>query len=476
MVIPPPSGSAVGLMLGTTTAAPPCFPTGPVCEGESRAARRGHRRRSGGRLRGRGPDPARRGRRVDLIDRLPTPFGLVRYGVAPDHPKMKSIPEALSAAPGAPGRPLPGQRRGRHGHGPEELRELYDAVISPPARPSTGTWAYRARTCPAASPRPSWSPGTPATRTPPDRFVARRPPSSCRRRQRRAGRGPGARAHDRRAGAHRRGRARPGRLPRQPVEVIDLLGRRGPAQAWFTTKELRELGELSGRDVVVDPADLELDHGSAPSGDRPRPANLEVLRGWASAPGRAAAPAAPAVLQPPGALLGADRVTGVELERTRWRRRVARGHRRDLRPAGADWWCARWATRVPLPGLPFDERPGRCRTRPAGCCATAYRCREYVAGWIKRGPTGVIGTNKHDARETVRSLLEDAEATPSRVTDDPRALAERDVEVVSGPGWRPRPQPTAGGLGRTRAKPGAAGRDALAAAGCEPPGRRLTRR
>ena len=83
----------------------------------------------------------------------------------------------------------------------------------------------------------------------------------------------------------------------------------------------------------------------------------------------------------------------------------------------------------------------------------------YVAGWAKRGPTGVIGTNKHDARETVRSLLEDAEATPSRVTDDPAAvlklLAERDVEVVSWAGWRAIARAEAdrgAGQGRARAK------------------------
>jgi ferredoxin--NADP+ reductase len=214
-------------------------------------------------------------------------------------------------------------------------------------------------------------------------------------------------------------------LDASAVEEITMVGRRGPAQAKFTTKELRELGELANADVVVEPDDLVLttEDQAAVDADRTLRANLEVLRGWAERE-----PAGlPRTIRlrfrlRPAAVLGVDAVTGVRFERMSVDLASTVGTV-DL-PAEMVLRSVGYRA-LPVPGLPFDDRTavvpndaGRVRS------GTGPVPGLYVAGWIKRGPTGVIGTNKSDAVETVATLLADAAAgrVPRAAVRDPDAI------------------------------------------------------
>jgi ferredoxin--NADP+ reductase len=209
--------------------------------------------------------------------------------------------------------------------------------------------------------------------------------------------------------------------------------------------ELRELDGLEQATVLVDPADLELSPAVEEriAGDRNATRNLAVLRGWAGhlpEPGRVRLRLQ--FHRRPVRLIGADRVMGVEVERT------TVGD--DGRAAGTGEYEVLPADLVVrsvgyrgegLPGLPVDQRSGTVPNedgrvlrdgRPSG--------GEYVAGWIKRGPSGVVGTNKHDARETVASLLADAESGvigPHGDRDDlVNTLRARGAEPVLLEDWR----------------------------------------
>ncbi|HZH19407.1 MAG TPA: NADP oxidoreductase, partial [Geodermatophilus sp.] len=235
-------------------------------------------------------------------------------------------------------------------------------------------------------------------------------------------------------------------LAAAPVEAVTVLGRRGPAQATFTTQELRELGELAQADVLVDPADLELDAAAEErvATDRVVSRNLAVLHEWAGhepRPGRTTVTLR--FHSRPVRLLGEDRVTGVEVERT-----VVDA---DGRASGTGETTVLPADLVvrsvgyrggELPELPLDPHRGTVpnelgRVLRGGEPAPG----EYVAGWIKRGPTGVVGTNKHDARETVATLLADVAAgvvRPGGTGDDDLldALRARGVDPVLLEDWR----------------------------------------
>ena len=211
-----------------------------------------------------------------------------------------------------------------------------------------------------------------------------------------------------------------------------MVGRRGPAQAAFTTPELQELGELAGADVIVDPADLE---GAEPT-DTNSERNLEVLREYAAR-------------EPSGkpkrlvlrffAVAGRDprrrarRGGRARPQHARRRDRCARSRPTSTRRSPpASSFAASATAASSFPGVPFDERSGtipndRGRVAPG----------VYVAGWIKRGPSGVIGTNKKDATETVELLLEDLRDAPrkGRSAEEVDALLlERGVRLVLYPG------------------------------------------
>jgi ferredoxin--NADP+ reductase len=227
-------------------------------------------------------------------------------------------------------------------------------------------------------------------------------------------------------------------LAASEVTEVHMAGRRGPSQARFTTKELRELGALPGAEVRVDPAELALDPAYRDPSGLPavQRRNVEVLRGWAAQPpGEAPRRIRLRFFLRPVELLADDgRVGAVRFERTTPDGRggvTGTGRFEDveaqlvLRSVGYRG--------VPVEGLPFDEATGTV-PNDAGRVAPGV----YVAGWIKRGPTGVIGTNRPCAKETVASLLEDApELALADVPDDPLpALRALGVAPVEWAGWQ----------------------------------------
>ncbi|MFG2615971.1 FAD-dependent oxidoreductase [Streptomyces anulatus] len=394
--------------------------------------------------------------RVHVLDRLPTPYGLVRYGVAPDHEKIKSLQNSLRAV-------LEDDRvtfvgnvgvGGSEGVSPARLAELYHAVVY-----CVGASADRALAVPgeslpgsySATRFVSWYSAHPDVGADPFVLDARSAVVI----------GVGNVAVDvARILARGADELRATDVPRAALSALEdsrvrdvhIVGRRGPSQARFTTKELRELGALPGARVVVDPAELALDPAyAAPDGlpgALPLPAvvrrNLEVLRGWSAAGEPTAADAGRRIrlrffLRPVELLERDGRVAGVRFART------APDSGGGVRDTGAyEDVEAQLVLRavgyrgVELPGLPFDPVRGTVphtagRVLRDGAPAPG----EYVAGWIKRGPTGVIGSNRSCAKETVTSLLEDAAALRRRpAADDPLAvLRECGLRPVEWSGW-----------------------------------------
>ena len=382
--------------------------------------------------------------RVDVLDRLPSPYGLVRYGVAPDHKSIKSIAKYLQRVLESPGvRFIGGVELGRD-ITRDDLLACYDAVIY-----CTGAMVDRQLGIPgedlpgsvAATDFVNWYCGHPDATD----FEFDLSADEV------AVIGVGNVAVDVvRILAKTADELRETDAPEYVIEAlavskvrrIYMIGRRGPAQAKFTTKELRELGELTNADVCVRPEDMELDPESAAleESDRHVRGNLKVLRDWAvRAP--AGRPRQLDVLfwRRPVEIVGADRVAGLRLERTRLNdegRVVGTGSYETL-PTGMVLRSVGYQS-VPLAGVPFDERrfvvpneAGRVLNgdgRPVP--------GEYVAGWIKRGPTGVVGTNKSDAAETVRSVLADLKGSGRpRAQRIDELLEARGAQLVTYEGW-----------------------------------------
>ncbi|MFI9803897.1 FAD-dependent oxidoreductase [Streptomyces sp. NPDC052301] len=389
---------------------------------------------------------------VDVLDRLPCPYGLVRYGVAPDHEKIKSLQGSLrTVLEHERVRFLGGILVGGPGGLPvERLRELYHAVVY-----CVGAAGDRRLGIPGEDLPGSWS----ATE-----FVSwySAHPDAADAGFLRGVRsvvviGVGNVAVDvTRMLVRGAAELRPTDIPQAALDTLSasgiadvhMVGRRGPAQARFTTKELRELGALPGTDVVVDPAELALDaieSGALPAVQR---RNVEVLRAWADRPSAKADRRVSLrfFLRPVELLAGDDtaptgggRVGAVRFERT-----VPDGHGGVRGTGRYEEVSAQLVLRsvgyrgVPLDGLPFDAAAGTVpHTEGRIVRGGAPSPGEYVAGWIKRGPTGVIGTNRPCAKETVTSLLADAPALTTRdVPADPvPALRAAGIEPVPWGGW-----------------------------------------
>jgi ferredoxin--NADP+ reductase len=384
-----------------------------------------------------------------MIERLPTPWGLVRLGVAPDHPKIKEVSRAFEKIAARPGFRFLGNVEVRRDLTPAELARLYDAVVY-----AVGAQTDRQLGIPGEDLPGSW----PATA-----FVAWynghpdfQDLSFDLSGERAVVIGNGNVAVDvARMLALTPEELAPTDTTDEAIEAIVgsgireilMLGRRGPVQGAFTTPELIELGELAGADVVVDPADLELDEASAAELEAGTPIqrrNLDVLRGFAERP----LSGKPKTLRlrfevSPVAVLGEGRVEAIEVVHNelvpdgRGSVRAVATEEREVIPCGIVLRSVGYRG-VPIEGVPFDDgratilnEDGRVVDAPGF----------YCAGWIKRGPTGVIGTNKKDATETVQHLLEDARSGALPRAADARAeavdalLAERGADVVTYAGW-----------------------------------------
>jgi ferredoxin--NADP+ reductase len=205
------------------------------------------------------------------------------------------------------------------------------------------------------------------------------------------------------------------------VREVMLLGRRGPAQAAFTNPELLELGQLECADVVVEVSEIEVE----PPNDTTRRRNVEILRDYArrepdGRPHRIAF----RFLRSPIEILGdgEGRVRGLRVARNRLddHGRVLPTGEEEVIECGLVLRSIGYRG-VPLDGVPFDEHRGLIRNDGGRVCAEtgdAHR-GEYVVGWIKRGPSGVIGTNKKDASDTIARVLEDEAAGHLNEPADP---------------------------------------------------------
>ncbi len=382
--------------------------------------------------------------RVDVFDRLPTPYGLVRYGVAPDHTSIKSIAKYLQRVLENPAVRFFGCVELGRDITRADLLGCYDAVVY-----ATGAMVDRHMRIPgedlpgsiAATDFVNWYCGHPdAADHEFDLSV-----------EEVAVVGVGNVAVDVvRILAKTAEELRDTDVPEQVIEAlsrsrvkrIHMIGRRGPAQAKFTTKEARELGELPNASIHVRPEDMELDPASAElaASDRKTGGNVKVLNGWTGepAPGRARHIDI-RFWRAPAEIIGTGRVEGLKLERTRLDEsgRVTGTGEYETLPVGLVLRSVGYQS-VPLTGVPFDERShvvpndGGRILGPDGAPVP----REYVAGWIKRGPSGVVGTNKSDAAETVRNLLADLAGTePERKHTIEELLESRGLPVVTYADW-----------------------------------------
>jgi ferredoxin/flavodoxin---NADP+ reductase len=387
---------------------------------------------------------------VDLIDRLPTPFGLVRHGIAPDHPKMRAIRDTLHRSLDHPLVRFVGNVDVGSDITLDELRAHVDAVVYTYGAALDRHLGIEGEDLPgslAATEFVSWYCGHPDA----DRGRVEAALAGARSA---VVIGVGNVALDvGRVLARAAEELEPTDMPQHvlealaaaPIEEVAVLGRRGPAQATFTTQELRELGGLAAATVLVDPDELVLDPAAEEraAADRTVARNLAVLREWSAhvlEPGRV--PLRLRFYRRPVRLLGADRVTGVEVERT-----AVDGDGRVMGTGQLEVLPADLVVRsvgyrgIPLPGLPVDERSGTVANDAGRVLRNGHPSPgEYAAGWIKRGPSGVVGHNKHDARETVAALLADAAAGTLRVrgpVDDlVQTLTARGAEPVLLDDWR----------------------------------------
>ncbi|UZJ33097.1 FAD-dependent oxidoreductase [Streptomyces endophytica] len=388
---------------------------------------------------------------VYVLDRLPCPYGLVRYGVAPDHEKIKSLQNNLRTVLEHPRVRFVGNvEAGAPGLGVEELREIFDAVVFCVGAATDRHLGIPGEDLPGSHPATdfvAWYSAHPDAAATRFALTARSAVVI----------GVGNVAVDvarmlSRAAAELAATDMPqgplGALADSRVEDVWMVGRRGPSQAKFTTKELRELGSLPGTEVLVRPEELALDPAYRDPAGLPAVArrNVEVLRGWAERPNGGGAPVGRRrrihlrfFLRPVEMLGDAGGVRAVRFERTApdgsggvtgtGRFEEIEGQL-VLRSVGYRG--------TPQPGLPFDEATGTVpHTAGRVLAEGAPLPGVYVAGWIKRGPTGVIGTNRPCAKETAQSLLADAATLAGRATagDPVAALARAGQRPVLWPGW-----------------------------------------
>jgi len=375
---------------------------------------------------------------VDVLDRLPIPFGLVRYGVAPDHFSIRSVRDNLDRTFDREGIRFLGNVDVGVDVQVRELLDHYDAVLLTYGASSDrhlGIEGEDLPGCVGATDFVAWYCGHPdadraffeqwlpavehavvvglgnvavdvarvLAKTPEELAATDMPPHVL------------------------------ATLAATRITDIHIVGRRGPAQATWTTKELRELGELADCAVAVDPEGLDQDAAWA-TDERAVARNVDTVRGWMERPEATGRRLHVHFFTRPVSVAGADAATGMIIERTRF------DEAGSLVGTGATFEVpAELIVRsigyrgVGLPGVPFDDDRGTVvhadgRVEPG----------LYTAGWVKRGPSGIIGTNKKDAIASVASLLADADAglLAEPTGDIDALLAERGLTVVTTAGWR----------------------------------------
>ena len=394
---------------------------------------------------------------VDMFDRLPTPYGLVRGGVAPDHQKIKSVVKVYEKTAAREGFRFFGNVEFGRDILLEDVKKLYDAVLF-----AVGAKSDRKMGIPgehlggsfAATEFVGWYNGHPD-------YQDLRFDLSC---EKAAVIGIGnvaidvarilARDPDTYGNTDITDQAVK-TLKASKVREIYLIGRRGPVQSAFTNPEIRELAELPGADLIVDPEEIELDELSKAdleSGktDRQAKGNVDVLteqskKDPAGRPRRIVLK----FLASPVELIGKDgKVSAVRLEKNE----LFRDDKGTLRPKGT----GRFETveaglvlrsigykGVPIAGIPFDDKKGTIPNVEGRVVDSQFKAVPglYVVGWAKRGPSGVIGTNKPDSIDTVHKIMEDVKSGRTLSKNDAGGdvadlIKERKIQAVSFADWK----------------------------------------
>lgn len=388
---------------------------------------------------------------IDLYEKLPAPYGLVRYGVAPDHPRIKAIIKALYNVLQRGDVRLVGNVEIGTDITFSELHEHYDAVII-----STGADRDRPFELPGidlpevygAADFVYWYDGHPDyPRTWPleakevavlgvgnvaldvARILAKHP--------------------DDLMSTEIPKNVEEG-LRQSPVTDVHVFGRRGPAQVKFTPMELRELGQVPDVDVIVYPEDFEYDAGSEAAMEESKMTRqvVNILTDWVFQEEEdltASRRIHIHMLQQPTEILGSDHVEGIRMERTALQGDGSvkgTGEFVDY-PVQAVYRAVGYYS-SPIPGAPFDEKLGVVPNEGGRVVADGDVVEGmYATGWIKRGPVGLIGSTKSDAQETIGNLIEDYQAGLLAATTDDvgwdatkAVLDERGVRYTNWQGWQ----------------------------------------
>ncbi len=395
---------------------------------------------------------------VDLYDRLPTPFGLVRGGVAPDHQKIKSVTAIYDKTAKNPAFRFFGNVTFGRDLTLSDVQQHYNAVIFTVGAQTDKRLGIPGEDLPeshAATEFVGWYNGHPDYRH--LKFDLSQ--------ERVAIIGVGNVAMDV-ARILARSQAEldatdiapyaQEELAKSKIREIYILGRRGPAQAAFTNPEIKELGEMQDADVIVAPSEVVLDAASAaylasPQAERSEIRNVEILREYTTrTPAGKPKQLIFRFLASPTEILGTEQVEGLKIVKNE----MVQADNGEIRPRATDQievlpvglvFRSVGYYGVALPDVPFDAKKGvipntmgRVQAQSGGDIVVG----EYVAGWIKRGPSGVIGTNKQDAVETANLLIADAEAGQmwQPATPQPEIISallrERGVRVVTYADWQ----------------------------------------
>ena len=393
---------------------------------------------------------------VDVFDRLPTPWGLVRGGVAPDHPNIKAVSRVYEKTAEHPEFRFYGNVELGRDLSHDDLTSRYHAVVYAvgaqtdrrmgiPGEDLPGSWA--------ATEFVAWYNGHPDYKDLEFDLSAQRAVV--------VGNGNVAADVARMLALTREELAATDVadhalevMAESNVHEIVVLGRRGPAQAAFTNPELLELGDMTDADVIVDPGDAELDPLSrafieSETAHATAKKNVTILHEYSKrVPEGKRRRIVLRFLVSPVEILGSERVEGIRICHNELTVDDEGSLRPKAGPTTEDIECGLVFRSIgyrgtPVEGVPFDERRAIIPNdggRVLGDDGAVPG--EYVVGWIKRGPTGIIGTNKRDAQETVDMLLADLDAGRLPVPADPdrdaldALIAERQPEAVSYAGWQ----------------------------------------
>jgi ferredoxin--NADP+ reductase len=395
---------------------------------------------------------------IDMIERLPTPFGLVRGGVAPDHDKIKSVTKVYERIAQKPDFGFYGNVNFGKDVTLAELQARYHAIIYAVGAQTDRNLDIPGEDLPgshAATEFVGWYNAHPDYRN--YEFDLTQESAVVI--------GVGnvamdvtrilARTYTELAQTDIADYALEA-LANSNIKTIYILGRRGPAQAAFTNPEIKELGEMPGADLIIAPEEVTLGDLSREelleNPDRTAEKNLQTMTLYAErAPEGKPRQIILRFLTSPVEILGDDRVTAIKVVKNE----LYRDERGKIRPRATDQtqvipvglvFRSVGYHGIPLPDVPFNESWGTIPNKQGRVLlkqdSEELMTGNYVVGWIKRGPSGVIGTNKPDSVETVNALLEDMEKdallSPSLTTPDAleKLLHERGVQIVTYADWQ----------------------------------------